>query len=79
MSNSGPQVLELQDCVSKLQTLNNELQNRLSALEKSHHDSYDKGDADMTSSSPWKQVRGLKRQLHIKEVVLEVEAHKFIS
>ncbi|XP_041815479.1 CDK5 regulatory subunit-associated protein 2 isoform X3 [Chelmon rostratus] len=48
-------VLELQDCVSKLQTLNNELQNRLSALEKSHHDSYDKGDADMTSSSPWKQ------------------------
>ncbi|XP_023258444.1 CDK5 regulatory subunit-associated protein 2-like isoform X4 [Seriola lalandi dorsalis] len=48
-------VLDLQDCVSRLQTLNNELQSRLSLLEKSEHDTYNKEDKDMASSSPWKQ------------------------
>ncbi|KAF1377711.1 hypothetical protein PFLUV_G00203570 [Perca fluviatilis] len=40
-------VLELQDCVNSLQTLNNELQNRLSLL--------DNQDQDVASSSPLKQ------------------------
>lgn len=53
-------MVELQDCVSRLQTLNNELQNRLSLLEKSKHDAYGKEDKDVASSSPWKQVRGHK-------------------
>ncbi|KAE8285289.1 CDK5 regulatory subunit-associated protein 2 [Larimichthys crocea] len=48
-------VLELQDCVSRLQTLNNELQNRLSLLGKSDQDAYDKEDKDVASGSPWKQ------------------------
>ncbi|TMS07985.1 Myomegalin [Larimichthys crocea] len=42
-------VLELQDCVSRLQTLNNELQNRLSLLGKSDQDAYDKEDKDVAS------------------------------
>uniref|UniRef100_A0A8P4G5A3 CDK5 regulatory subunit-associated protein 2 n=1 Tax=Dicentrarchus labrax TaxID=13489 RepID=A0A8P4G5A3_DICLA len=50
-------VLELQDCVSRLQTLNSELQNRLSLLEKSDQDAYDKDHKDVASSSPWKQTR----------------------
>ncbi|XP_069571754.1 CDK5 regulatory subunit-associated protein 2 [Brachyistius frenatus] len=45
-------VLELQDCVSRLQTLNNELQSRLSLIEKSEPNKEDK---DLASSSPWKQ------------------------
>ncbi|XP_051268953.1 CDK5 regulatory subunit-associated protein 2 isoform X4 [Dicentrarchus labrax] len=49
-------VLELQDCVSRLQTLNSELQNRLSLLEKSDQDAYDKDHKDVASSSPWKQL-----------------------
>ncbi|XP_078127487.1 CDK5 regulatory subunit-associated protein 2 isoform X3 [Sander vitreus] len=49
-------VLELQDCVSSLQTLNNELANRLSLLEKSDHHAYDNEDQDMASSSPLKQL-----------------------
>lgn len=56
----GPQVLELQDCVSRLQTLNNELQNRLSVAEKSDHGAYHKEDKDVARSSPLKQVRGHK-------------------
>ncbi|XP_031173709.1 CDK5 regulatory subunit-associated protein 2 isoform X2 [Sander lucioperca] len=48
-------VLELQDCVSSLQTLNNELQNRLSLLEKSDHHAYNNEDQDVASSSPLKQ------------------------
>ncbi|XP_028458357.1 CDK5 regulatory subunit-associated protein 2 isoform X4 [Perca flavescens] len=40
-------VLELQDCVNSLQTLNNELQNRLSL--------FDNQDQDVASSSPLKQ------------------------
>ncbi|XP_042365374.1 CDK5 regulatory subunit-associated protein 2 isoform X2 [Plectropomus leopardus] len=48
-------VLELQDCVSRLQTLNNELQNRLSLLEKSDHDAYNKKEKDVAGSSPLKQ------------------------
>ncbi|XP_032395606.1 CDK5 regulatory subunit-associated protein 2 isoform X2 [Etheostoma spectabile] len=48
-------VLELQDCVSSLQTLNNELQNRLSLLEKSDHHAYNNKDQDVASSSPLKQ------------------------
>ncbi|XP_058473906.1 CDK5 regulatory subunit-associated protein 2 isoform X2 [Solea solea] len=46
-------VLDLQDCVSRLQTLNNEQQHRLSLLEKSEHDASKKEDKDV--SSPWKQ------------------------
>ncbi|XP_031711906.1 CDK5 regulatory subunit-associated protein 2 isoform X5 [Anarrhichthys ocellatus] len=45
-------VLELQDCVSRLQTVNNELQNRLSLLERSNRADEDK---DVASSSPLKQ------------------------
>ncbi|KAM7368804.1 hypothetical protein PAMP_013111 [Pampus punctatissimus] len=51
-------VLELQDCVSRLQTLNNELQSRLSLLEKSDRDALNKEDRDLASSSPWKQQLG---------------------
>lgn len=69
-------MLELQDCVSRLQTLNNELQNRL--VEKPDHSAYNKEDKDVASSSPWKKVRGHKRQLQM-EAVLEVEASKLIS
>ncbi|XP_018517871.1 CDK5 regulatory subunit-associated protein 2 isoform X1 [Lates calcarifer] len=47
-------VLDLQDCVSRLQTINYELQSRLSLLEKSEHDVYNKEGKDM-ASSPWKQ------------------------
>ncbi|XP_042251849.1 CDK5 regulatory subunit-associated protein 2-like isoform X3 [Thunnus maccoyii] len=49
-------VLELQDCVNRLQTLNNELQSRLSLLEKSDRDAYRKEDKDLAGSSPWKQL-----------------------
>uniref|UniRef100_A0A8C9Z5V6 CDK5 regulatory subunit associated protein 2 n=1 Tax=Sander lucioperca TaxID=283035 RepID=A0A8C9Z5V6_SANLU len=69
-------VLELQDCVSSLQTLNNELQNRLSLLEKSDHHAYNNEDQDVASSSPLKQVRGRKRQLQMEEA-LEAEVSKF--
>lgn len=55
-------MLELQDCVSRLQTLNNELQNRLSLLEKSDHDAYNKEDKEVASGTPLKQVRGHKGQ-----------------
>ncbi|XP_026152764.1 CDK5 regulatory subunit-associated protein 2 isoform X2 [Mastacembelus armatus] len=51
-------VLELQDCVSRLQTLNNELQSRLLLLEKSGHAIYHKEDEEMANSSPWKQQLG---------------------
>ncbi len=78
MSPFGPQVLELQDCVSRLQTLNNELQDRLSLLEKSDHDSYDKADKDVASCSPWKQVSTKKQQQQTKEDVLEVKMSTFI-
>ncbi|XP_047425112.1 CDK5 regulatory subunit-associated protein 2 isoform X3 [Mugil cephalus] len=46
-------VLELQDCVGRLQTLNNELQNRLSLMETSEHDT-DK--EEKAGSNPWKQL-----------------------
>ncbi|KAM7392630.1 hypothetical protein PAMA_007649 [Pampus argenteus] len=51
-------VLDLQDCVSRLQTLNNELQSRLSLLEKSDRDAFNKEDQDLASSSRWKQQLG---------------------
>uniref|UniRef100_A0A8D3AAP5 CDK5 regulatory subunit-associated protein 2 n=1 Tax=Scophthalmus maximus TaxID=52904 RepID=A0A8D3AAP5_SCOMX len=47
----------------RVQTLNNELQSRLSVLEKSEHDACNKGDKDVTS--PGKQVRSHKRWLQI--------------
>uniref|UniRef100_A0A3Q3MV79 CDK5 regulatory subunit associated protein 2 n=1 Tax=Mastacembelus armatus TaxID=205130 RepID=A0A3Q3MV79_9TELE len=56
----------------ELQTLNNELQSRLLLLEKSGHAIYHKEDEEMANSSPWKQVRGHKKQLQKEEVVLEV-------
>lgn len=61
MSPFGPQVLELQDCVSRLQTVNNELQNRFSLVEKSDHTAYDKEDRDVAGRTPWKKVRGHKK------------------
>ncbi|XP_070845922.1 CDK5 regulatory subunit-associated protein 2 isoform X1 [Chaetodon trifascialis] len=67
-------VLELQDCVSKLQTLNNELQNRLSALEKSDHDAYNQGDKDMASSSPWKQQ--LEKMQEMQPVAHSKRTHR---
>ncbi|XP_041666667.1 CDK5 regulatory subunit-associated protein 2 isoform X2 [Cheilinus undulatus] len=45
-------VLELQDSLNRLQALNNELQNRPSALDKSD---YHKEDKDVVSNSSWKQ------------------------
>lgn len=71
-------MLELQDRVSGLQTLNNELQSRLSLLEKSDQDAYNMEDQDLASSRPWKQVRDYKRQLQMKEVDLEVVASMFL-
>ncbi|XP_040914150.1 CDK5 regulatory subunit-associated protein 2 isoform X2 [Toxotes jaculatrix] len=47
-------VLDLQDCVNRLQTVNSELQSRLSLLEKPEHDAY-KEDKDVASSGPWKE------------------------
>ncbi|XP_034458289.1 CDK5 regulatory subunit-associated protein 2 isoform X14 [Hippoglossus hippoglossus] len=46
-------VLDLQDCVSRLQTVNNDLHSRLSLLEKSEHDASSKGGTDVVS--PWNQ------------------------
>ncbi|XP_034753076.1 myomegalin-like isoform X5 [Etheostoma cragini] len=61
-------VLELQDCVSSLQTFNNELQNRLSLLEKSDHHAYNIEDQDVASSSLLKQqfekTQGLQPVAH---------------
>uniref|UniRef100_A0A3Q1CVK6 CDK5 regulatory subunit associated protein 2 n=1 Tax=Amphiprion ocellaris TaxID=80972 RepID=A0A3Q1CVK6_AMPOC len=56
-------VLELQDCVSRLQTVNNELQSRLSLTEKSERDTCVKEDKDLPSNSPQKQVRHHEREL----------------
>ncbi|XP_008298824.1 CDK5 regulatory subunit-associated protein 2 isoform X2 [Stegastes partitus] len=53
-------VLELQDCVSRLQTVNNELQSRLSLTEKSERDTYNKEDKDLASSSPQKQLEKMQ-------------------
>ncbi|XP_051794463.1 CDK5 regulatory subunit-associated protein 2 isoform X3 [Acanthochromis polyacanthus] len=53
-------VLELQDCVSRLQTVNNELQSRLSLLEKSERDTCVKEDKDLPSSSPQKQLEKMQ-------------------
>lgn len=61
MNNFGCQVLELQDCVSRLQ--NKELQNQLSPVEKSDHSTYDRKDKDAATRSPWKQVRSHEKQL----------------
>lgn len=57
------QVLDLQDHVTGLQSLNNELQSRLSQMEKSEQDALEKEDEDLTSRNRFKQVRGRKRQL----------------
>ncbi|MEQ2176536.1 hypothetical protein GOODEAATRI_028988, partial [Goodea atripinnis] len=57
------QVLDLQDRVAGLQSLNNELQSRLSQMEKSERDAFEKEDKDLTSRSRFKQVRGHKWQL----------------
>ncbi|XP_070706541.1 CDK5 regulatory subunit-associated protein 2 [Pempheris klunzingeri] len=57
-------VLELQDHVSRLQTLNNELQNQLSLLEKPDHNTYDKEVKDVASSSPWKQQLEKTQETH---------------
>ncbi|XP_075312442.1 CDK5 regulatory subunit-associated protein 2 isoform X4 [Odontesthes bonariensis] len=48
-------VLELQDCVSGLQSLNDELQSRLSLMEKSERKAHDKEDKDLTSRNQCKQ------------------------
>ncbi|XP_029371082.1 CDK5 regulatory subunit-associated protein 2 isoform X2 [Echeneis naucrates] len=49
-------ILDLQDCVSRLQTLNNDLQNRLSVLEKETHGTYNKEDEEVASNTHWKQL-----------------------
>uniref|UniRef100_A0A3Q3NA25 CDK5 regulatory subunit associated protein 2 n=1 Tax=Labrus bergylta TaxID=56723 RepID=A0A3Q3NA25_9LABR len=54
-------------------TLNHELQNRPSTLEKSD---YDNGGKDLASSSPWKQVRGHRRLTQMEKFVLKVEVLK---
>lgn len=46
--------------MSRLQTLNNELQNQMSVAEKSEHGADHKEDKDVARSSSWKQVRGHK-------------------
>ncbi|KAM4720438.1 CDK5 regulatory subunit-associated protein 2 isoform 3-T3 [Anableps anableps] len=48
-------VLDLQDHVTGLQSLNNELQSRLSQMEKSERDALEKEDKDLTSRSRFKQ------------------------
>ncbi|KAM4532788.1 uncharacterized protein V3H82_026516 [Fundulus diaphanus] len=48
-------VLDLQDRVTGLQSLNNELQSRLSEMEKSERDAFEKEDKDVTSRSRFKQ------------------------
>lgn len=62
------QVLDLQEHVAGLQSLNNELQSKLSQMEKSERDALEREDKDLTSRSRFKQVRGHKRQLPIHEV-----------
>lgn len=62
--------MELQDCVGRLQTLNSDLQSRLSQMEKSEHVAYNQEDKAMASSSPWKQVRGHKRQMQMGDAVM---------
>ncbi|MEQ2232970.1 hypothetical protein ILYODFUR_016917 [Ilyodon furcidens] len=49
-------VLDLQDRVAGLQSLNNELQSRLSQMEKSERDAFEKEDKDLTSRSRFKQL-----------------------
>ncbi|MED6231801.1 hypothetical protein ATANTOWER_008803 [Ataeniobius toweri] len=49
-------VLDLQDRVAGLQSLNNELQSRLSQMEKSEQDAFEKEDKDLTSRSRFKQL-----------------------
>ncbi|XP_067341071.1 CDK5 regulatory subunit-associated protein 2 isoform X6 [Channa argus] len=48
-------VLELQDCVSRLQTLNNEFPSRESVLEKIKHYADNQEDEEIASSTPCKQ------------------------
>uniref|UniRef100_A0A8C2ZWG4 CDK5 regulatory subunit associated protein 2 n=1 Tax=Cyclopterus lumpus TaxID=8103 RepID=A0A8C2ZWG4_CYCLU len=73
----GDQTSYMSICVGegRLQTVNNELQDRLSLLERS--DAYDDEDEDedVARSSPLKQVRRCK----MEEAVLEAEAPKFTS
>lgn len=59
-------VLELQDHVSRLQTLNSERQSQLSQIEKSERDTDDKEDKDR------------KKQLQRDEVVHKVMAAKLL-
>ncbi|XP_026211663.1 CDK5 regulatory subunit-associated protein 2 isoform X3 [Anabas testudineus] len=54
-------VLELQDCVNRLQTFNNELQSQLSQMEKSEHDAYNQEDKAMVSSSSSKQLQEMQQ------------------
>ncbi|KAF7656265.1 hypothetical protein LDENG_00044490, partial [Lucifuga dentata] len=48
-------VLELQDCVGRLQALNSDLQNRILTLEKSDHDPSNKEESGLATTRPWKQ------------------------
>lgn len=50
------QVLDLQERVAGLQSLNNELQSRLSQMEKSERDSLEKEVKDVPSRSQFRQV-----------------------
>ncbi|XP_068429681.1 CDK5 regulatory subunit-associated protein 2 isoform X3 [Clinocottus analis] len=66
-------VLEQQDCVSRLQTVNNELQNRLSLLERSGRDAHDSEDKDVAGSSPLKQQ--LEKPQEMQPVTRSVRTH----
>ncbi|XP_056146744.1 CDK5 regulatory subunit-associated protein 2 isoform X3 [Lampris incognitus] len=48
-------VMELQECVSRLQALNGDLQKRLSVLERSENDPSGWSDPGLASDTPWKQ------------------------
>ncbi|XP_030005659.1 CDK5 regulatory subunit-associated protein 2 isoform X2 [Sphaeramia orbicularis] len=82
-------VLELQDFVSRLQTLNNELQSRMTLLEKSDHEDPGKEERDLSNSSHWKQqLENMQemqprarsnRQRHDKETQTSEELGQMVS
>ncbi|CAG5867677.1 unnamed protein product [Menidia menidia] len=66
-------VQELQDCVSGLQSLNNELQSQLSLTEKSESDSHDKEGKDLASRSRSKQQ--LEKTQEVQPLSVSYKGH----